>query len=164
MIIIPLCEAGKGIRDDLAKLLHQEWSDFERWSSKEKIITRLNERSAPASEELTLIAMESTEILATASIINYELPDDPERKYWLGEVLTAPEHRGKGVAGELIRRLIEIASASRYPALWLYTPDQQSLYRYLGWRSVEEKCVENESVTIMVYDLLPQSEVKRSET
>jgi len=153
MDIVRLQDSEPEITDTLATLFYQEWSDFECWSSKEKIISRLQQRSMGHNEEITLVALESTELLATASIITWELRDDFERKYWLGEVLTAPQHRGKGVASKLIRALLEAASLAGYPALWLYTPDQQGLYRHLGWRSVEEKCVDNERVTVMVYDL-----------
>lgn len=164
MNITRLCDEPKGTIDNLAALLHQEWSDFERWSSKEQIITRLNQRCALNNEELTLVALESTELLAAASIITWEIRDNPERKYWLGEVLTAQKHRGKGVASKLIRALIETSFAAGYPALWLYTPDQQALYHYLGWRSVEEKYVDNEWVTVMVYDLSTSSGINDQET
>jgi len=163
MIITALHQWAGGF-EPLAELLHQEWSDFERWSSKEKIITRLTARAAGNGDELTLVALESTVLMATASIITWELPDVPGRKYWLGEVLTAPEHRGKGIAGKLIRALIDAAIQAGYPALWLYTPDQQALYRYLGWQAVEEKYVENEWVTVMVRHLSPPGRDERDET
>ncbi|WP_437890314.1 GNAT family N-acetyltransferase [Phytobacter sp. V91] len=163
MIITALHHWDNGY-EPLADLLHQEWSDFERWSSKEKIITRLKARSTDNGDEITLVALESTVLMATASIITWELTDVPARKYWLGEVLTAPEHRGKGVAGKLIRALVDAATKAGYPALWLYTPDQQALYHHLGWQSVEEKYIENEWVTVMVRNLSPASAEKVEET
>ena len=84
MDIVRLQDSEREITDTLATLFYQEWSDFERWSSKEKIISRLQQRSMGHNEEITLVALESTELLATASIITWELRDDFERKYWLG--------------------------------------------------------------------------------
>ena len=163
-MIITALHRWEGGFEPLAELLHQEWSDFERWSSKEKIITRLTARAAGNGEELTLVALESTVLMATASIITWELSDVPGRKYWLGEVLTAAEHRGKGIAGKLIRALIDAATQAGYPALWLYTPDQQALYHYLGWQTVEDKYVENEWVTVMVRHLSPSGRGEQDET
>lgn len=164
MNITRLSDEPQKTVDDLAALLHQEWSDFERWSTKEKIIMRLTERCASKQDGMTLVALDSTELVATASIIPWELTDHPERKYWLGEVLTVEKHRGKGVARTLIRALIDASLAAGYPALWLYTPDQQALYHYLGWRRVEERLVDNEWVTVMVYDLSPSRESDGEET
>lgn len=163
-MIITALHQWEGGFEPLAELLYQEWSEFERWSSKEKIITRLTARAAENGEELTLVALESTALMATASIITWELSDMPGRKYWLGEVLTAAAHRGKGIAGKLIRALIDAATQAGYPALWLYTPDQQALYHYLGWQTVEEKYVENEWVTVMVRHLSPSGRGERDET
>ncbi len=137
----------------VAALIHQEWSDFERWASHETITERLRERNAPGNDEVTLVALEDGMPIATASIIQYELCDDMTRKYWLGEVLTAQAHRGKGIAGKLIRALSETAQAAGYPELWLYTPDQQALYARLGWKPVEEKYDSDEWVTVMVLPL-----------
>lgn len=147
-------DAGYG---PVAALIHQEWSDFERWSSRETITERLRARNAPGNDELTLVALDDDMPVATASIIKYELCDDMTRLYWLGEVLTAQAHRGKGIAGKLIRALIETARTVGYPELWLYTPDQQALYARFGWQPIEEKYVSGEWVTVMVLRLSPSA-------
>ncbi|WP_369410983.1 N-acetyltransferase [Candidatus Pantoea formicae] len=46
-------------------------------------------------------------------------------------------------------RLIAEARQRSIPALWLYTPDQQALYRRYGWQDVEQREVSHEEVTIM---------------
>lgn len=147
-------DAGFG---PVAALIHQEWSDFERWSSREVIAERLRKRNAPGNDEITLVALVDGMPVATASIIKYELRDDMARQYWLGEVLTAQAHRGKGIAGKLIRALLETARKEGYPELWLYTPDQQALYAYLGWQSIEEKYVSGEWVSVMALPLSPSA-------
>lgn len=137
----------------VAALIHREWSDFERWSSREVITECLRMRNTPGNDEMTLVALDGGTAVATASIIKYELRDDTARKYWLGEVLTAKSHRGRGIAGKLIRALTEAARMAGYPELWLYTPDQQALYTHLGWQRIEEKYVSGEWVTVMALPL-----------
>ncbi|MGX9242335.1 GNAT family N-acetyltransferase [Pantoea dispersa] len=88
-------------------------------------------------------------MLATASTILYELDDISERQFWMGEVLTAAAHRGKGVASALVQRLIAEARQRDMAALWLYTPDQQALYRRYGWQEVEQRIVSAEQVSVM---------------
>lgn len=87
--------------------------------------------------------------MATASIIHYELVDIVAREFWLGEVITSAEHRGKGVASALVTRLTDEARQRGISTLWLYTPDQQALYRRFGWQDVEKRVVADEEVTVM---------------
>jgi GNAT superfamily N-acetyltransferase len=131
-------------------MLHNEWSDLPNWDDANLIRQRLSLRNAADAKTLTLVAIDADgELMATASIIHYELRDIGEREFWLGEVITASEHRGKGLASALITRLIVEARQRSLTALWLYTPDQQALYRRYGWLEVEQRNVSGEEVTIM---------------
>lgn len=138
----------------VTQLLHNEWSDLANWKDAEVIGQRLNLRNAADAQTLTLVATSTEgELMATASIIHYELDDHAEREFWLGEVITARDHRGKGLASALVTRLIAEARARLIPALWLYTPDQQALYRRFGWQDVEQREISGETVTIMALPL-----------
>lgn len=90
---------------------------------------------------MTILTMESTDIQESESIIIWGFSDNQAWKYWLGESLTAPQHRGKGIAGKWIRALVDAALSAAYPALW----------PYLGWRRVEESREENEGGAVVVY-------------
>jgi GNAT superfamily N-acetyltransferase len=56
---------------------------------------------------------------------------------WLGGVFVLPEHRRRGVASALCRAAEEKAWSLGFKALYLFTPDQQSLYARLGWKKAE---------------------------
>ncbi len=134
----------------VTQMLHREWSAFANWRDADAIQQRLLARNAAEAQTLTLVATnESGELMATASIIQYELDDIAAREFWLGEVITAAQHRGKGLASALVTRLIAEARQRAIPALWLYTPDQQALYRRFGWQDVEQRAIAGEEVTIM---------------
>jgi len=92
-------------------------------------------------------------VVAAGSLICYELNDNPQRMYWLGEVITRPSHRGKGIGTTLVKRLIKHACEQNIAELWLYTPDMQPLYRKLGWVDEETRIVAEESVTVMVLNI-----------
>lgn len=129
--------------DAVTQMLHREWSDFPNWRDAAVIEQRLQARNAAEAKTLTLVATTSDgELMATASIIHYELHDIAEREFWLA-------HRGKGLASGLVTRLITEARQRGITALWLYTPDQQALYRRFGWQDVEQREIADEDVTVM---------------
>lgn len=141
--------------DAVTQMLHREWSDFPNWRDAAVIQQRLQARNHAEAKTLTLVATKSDgELMATASIIHYELSDIVEREFWLGEVITATEHRGKGLASALVTRLIAEARLRGITALWLYTPDQQALYRRFGWQDVEQRVMADEDVTVMVLKIV----------
>lgn len=136
--------------DAVTEMLHREWSDFPNWRDASLIRQRLIDRNAPSAQTLTLVTTSAEgELMATASIIHYEISDIAEREFWLGEVLTASQHRGKGLASALVTRSIAEAHQRAISALWLYTPDQQALYRRFGWQDVEQRMIAEEEVTVM---------------
>ena len=61
--------------------------------------------------------------------------------------------RAEGIAARLIRRVEEEAVDSGFSQFYLYTPDQQGLYRRLGWQELEELSYRGEAVTIMLRQL-----------
>lgn len=149
MHIEPLLAHRRRI-DELAALLHQEWGAFAQWSSRDIISRRLAERCAPDRPDVVLLALSpQQQIVGTASVTQYELTDKPERQYWLSEVFTHPQHRGQGIARHLIARCVEHGRAQGIDELYLYTPDQQALYQKLGWRSLEQRQIAGEAVTVM---------------
>ncbi|ALD43490.1 N-acetyltransferase [Serratia marcescens] len=149
MHIEPLLAHRRRI-EELAALLHQEWGAFAQWSSRDTISRRLAERCAPESQGVVLLALSpQQQIVGTASLTLYELTDKPERQYWLSEVFTHPQHRGQGIARNLIARCIEHGRIQGISELYLYTPDQQTLYQKLGWRPLEQRQVAGETVTVM---------------
>jgi predicted N-acetyltransferase YhbS len=138
----------------LTQLLFREWSAYPNWQDPAQIASRLLARNQPAVNTLTLVATaDEGALMGSASLIHYELTDVPEREFWLGEVITATEHRGKGVGSALITRMIAEARARAIAALWLYTPDQQALYRRFGWQDVEQREVDGDRVSVMMLRL-----------
>ncbi len=93
---------------------------------------------------------ESAELAATGSIKLRELPGHTDMQYWLGEIFVLPEHRNQGLGTRLTDVLAEHAFDHGVKSLFLYTPDQQSLYKKLGWIELSESSVNGEVVTLMV--------------
>jgi len=138
----------------ISGLLFKEWSSLPLWADEERIRTRLIERNSSDNGQITLVAIDAENTaIAAASLIRYELSDDPQRIHWLGEVITKPSHRGQGIGTLLVKALINYTSEQNMTELWLYTPDMQPLYRKLGWEDKETRVVNGESVSLMVLNL-----------
>lgn len=138
-----------------AQLLHTEWSHHPAWSHQPTILERLKQRNQTASSEFTLVATKDDKtVIATCSVIRYELDDIGAREYWIGEVVTDKKFRGQGVAKALIQQAIARAKQQQIGELWLYTPDQQAYYQRSGWQAVEQRQIAGEEVTVMVLRLV----------
>jgi GNAT superfamily N-acetyltransferase len=136
---------------EIANTLNASWGDLSPWSTTDKIRERLLAGSGDEDFPHGLVAVsESGTFAATGSVKLYELPSRPAMVHWVGEIFVRPEHRGKGLGSIVTRALSEYAFARGVQDLYLYTPDQQSLYARLGWAEISTETVNNEVVSIMV--------------
>lgn len=96
------------------------------------------------------VAMEGDQPVGTAALMARDMDSRPALTPWLASVFVLPEWRGQGIASALIRRVEEEAAAHGIGRFYLFTPDQQALYRRLGWQDHEKLCYRGEEVTIML--------------
>lgn len=142
----------------IAILLHHEWGELSPWASLSEIEKRLAKQLDAPGAPFTLVALGDGDVLlGTASIKLFELPEHQDKMYWLGEVCVRASLRGQGIGTALIRACIVEGRRLRLPTLYLYTPDQQSLYSRLGWEILQNTAVNGESVSIMRLTLLHEA-------
>lgn len=143
---------------EIANTLNQSWGDLPPWSTTDKIRDRLLVGTGDADFPRVLVALgENGTFAATGSVKLHELPSRPAMVHWVGEIFVRPEHRGKGLGSRVTQALSEYAFARGVQELYLYTPDQQSLYARLGWTEVSTKTVNHEVVSIMVLSSGPSA-------
>jgi GNAT superfamily N-acetyltransferase len=133
----------------IAGWLHEEWGNLPPWSSMERISSELQQRLNRNRPPLTIVAFVDPYPVGTASIIVREMEIYPEHLYWIGEVYVEREMRRKGIGSMLIRRTVEIASQIGIKELFMYTPNEASLYAKLGWTELERILYNGEEVTVM---------------
>ncbi|MBF0441193.1 MAG: GNAT family N-acetyltransferase [Oligoflexales bacterium] len=101
---------------------------------REEMARRLHRDRVP----FCMVAMINSIPVATASIIENDLPEKPEYTPWLASVFTEPSWRNKGIGGKMVRAVTrEVFKQGKYCELYLYTPDQEEFYRKLGWQRIE---------------------------
>lgn len=149
---------------EIAALLHAEWGDLAPWAVQADIERRFAGQLHTAQAPFTLVALaDSGELLGTASVKLFELPDHPDKVHWLGEVFIPRERRGQGIGSALVRACIAQSRALGLPALYLYTPDQQALYARFGWQEIAGAVVNGEEVSIMVLGMAQATSIKAAE-
>ena len=60
-----------------------------------------------------------------------------------------PEARGRGVGRHLMEHALIEAQRLGLPELYLYTPDVQAVYAKYGWREIETRPHNGETVSVM---------------
>lgn len=87
-----------------------------------------------------VVARENATVVAFASAFHYVHPDK-RAQLWVNEVGTAPTHRGRGLAKELLRMLASHARELGCTGLWVATEGDnepaRALYRSMGWDETE---------------------------
>lgn len=135
----------------IVSILHASWGELPPWSEKNTICTRLEASATEALFPHTLVAVTDNGYLAaTGSVKLFELPSHPDKTHWIGEIFVLPEYRNQGLGSRLTKALTDYAVAHGVSQIYLYTPDQQALYKRLGWQEVCTDTANNELVSIMV--------------
>ena len=132
----------------VAEWLWAEWA-CHKGRTLNMVADRLAARAASGGPEHTFVVLNDERPVATASFVAADLACRPDLTPWLAGVFVHLDHRGRGHAARLVRRVEEAARAAETETLWLYTPDAQGLYAKLGWETVGPETDYGMPVTLM---------------
>jgi GNAT superfamily N-acetyltransferase len=101
------------------------------------------ERKMASEDFVAFVAEDGREIVATSGIVVYEAPPTGGNptgiEGYIMNMYTAPEYRGKGLAGALLDRLVEYVRARGGRRLWLRTSEMgRGVYARAGFRENED--------------------------
>ena len=145
-----LCDRPEFV-EELAELNFKEWGEFRRGDTLEARTERMRNACGKGAIPSVVVAIEDGRLLGGALLIDSDMKTRPELTPWLAGVYVKAEERGRGVASQLVNRIVEEARTLGVQTLYLYTDAAQSLYARLGWEVVEELVYEDLPVTIMKY-------------
>lgn len=129
--------------------IFEAWGHLHRDLTQEQAIERVRAECGQGGVPSIFVAMQGETPVGTASLIADDMSIRREFTPWLASVFVVPEWRGQGIASGLVKRVEAEAIESGIRHFYLYTPDQQSLYRRLGWQDVEHLEYRGETVTVM---------------
>ncbi|WP_244272242.1 GNAT family N-acetyltransferase [Halomonas aestuarii] len=129
---------------------HAEWAHLSPGETLASRRAALRGECGPAGIPSVFLALALGRPVGTASLVAHDLDPRPALSPWLASVYVLPEWRGQGIASGLVRRVEAEAAGNRIGRLYLFTPDQQALYRRLGWQDHETLVHHGETVTLMI--------------
>lgn len=127
----------------------ESWGHLHPGLTLEQALERLKAECGQGRVPSIFVAMQGETPVGTASLIADDMSIRRELTPWLASVFVVPEWRGQGIASALVRRIEIEAVESGIEHFYLYTPDQQNLYRRLGWQEIESLEYRGETVTVM---------------
>lgn len=148
MQIVYLCD-HPALIPELAELNFKEWGHFKPHDTLEARTERMRKACGKGAVPTVVVAIEDSQLLGGALLIDSDLASRPDLTPWLAGVYVKAEHRGRGVASALVTRIVEEAAALGIPELYLYTDTSQSLYGRLGW-DVVENTLDDDGLAITV--------------
>ena len=146
-----LCDHPELI-EELAELNFKEWGEYKPEDTLAARTERMRAACGKGAIPSVVVALEDGRLLGGALLIDSDMDARPQLTPWLAGVYVKAEQRGRGIASQLVNRIVEEAAALGLPQLYLYTDAAQSLYARLGWEVVED----------MIYEGLPVTVMKRS--
>ncbi|QXH98665.1 MULTISPECIES: GNAT family N-acetyltransferase [Pseudomonas] len=150
MYIDYLCDHPHLI-EELAELNFKEWGEFRPGDTLEARTERMRAACGKGAIPSVVVAIEDGRLLGGALLIDSDMKIRPQLTPWLAGVYVKAEDRGRGVASQLVSRIVDEAAALGVSQLYLYTDAAQSLYAQLGWEVIEELVYDDLPVTVMKY-------------
>ena len=119
----------------LAKYSHDEWRPVydKAGMTLGDVVASYAQRVNTDTLPLALVAIYQDMVIGTGSLKLQDLDVRPQLTPWMGGLFVVKEHRGRGVATELIHRLIKEARRLSVKRLYLWTSSAEVLYANLGW-------------------------------
>jgi len=127
MISIVDSKAHPHLQEQLHQWLSAEWGNFDFFKGALKTFT------VPPP----LLAIKDLTLLGGLAFSRYPAPANKNLGLWINGVLVAPEHRGLGIATQLIQAAEITAQKTQAQSLYAKT-NIPKLYEKLDWHKLEE--------------------------
>lgn len=138
----------------LARWHHAEWSHLSPDRCLEDRVEYMRAQLGDTPLPTTFLAEQDGQLLGSASLVVEDMDSHPELTPWLASVYVTPRHRNKGIASQLVNRVIDHARECGVSRMYLFTPDRERLYAQLGWKLFAREHYHGVPVSLMTFDLV----------
>lgn len=138
----------------LARWLYDEWGRNNPAASLEGNTALLREQCRRDELPITLVAVNDSKPVGTATVRLWDLASRPDLSPWLASVFVQPERRGRGLGKQLVRAAETHAVRLGVTTLHLFTYSHASFYTGLGWRYLATDENRGQSVIVLSKQLL----------
>ncbi|MBK5108811.1 MAG: GNAT family N-acetyltransferase [Anaerolineales bacterium] len=133
----------------LADWFYAEWGHHNPQGSKQSMQDELRGNLNKDRVPLTIVWIQGSKPVASASLKIREMDTHPQYLHWLGGVFVHPDFRAQGIGSQVVEFTAAQASRLKVAELYLYTRNHENFYARLGWRVIEEPVYEGRVVSIM---------------
>ena len=133
----------------LAQWHHEEWGYLRPGDTVEARAERTRKLCGRGEIPSVLVAFSGVTLFGCAMLVAHDMETRVEFTPWLAGVFVAPEHRRRGIGSELVKRIVECATALGVSRLYLYTPKAEQMYARLGWSTIEHTIYRGAEVAVM---------------
>jgi N-acetylglutamate synthase-like GNAT family acetyltransferase len=102
----------------------------------EQRIEKLTVSAQKGKLPLTVVAICENQLLGSASLLPKTITHQ-HLSPWLSSVYVAPEFRNRGIGSALTQHILREAANIGMDEIYLFTPNAESLYASLGWKTIE---------------------------
>lgn len=138
--------------EEICSWHHEEWNYLNPGRSLEARIVGMREHIKGNVMPATHVAEVEGKIVGSASIVESDMPERPELTPWLASVFVDATARKKGVGRAVVLRVMQHAREAGIKTLYLYTPDREHFYKFMGWQTIEKLFYHGANVTLMKID------------
>ena len=135
MIVIDYLKNHPHLITTVSQWIFDEWgylTETDPSTQIAKTCLRLSDDTIP----LCIVALEDKQCVGTVSLYVDDLHTRPDLTPWLAALYVYADHRNRGVGGQLINRVLEVAHRFGVHRLYLHTETAEGYYRRKGWRSL----------------------------
>ncbi len=120
---------------------------------RERLLGHLNRSILP----MAWVAHKDGVVLGTAALRATDLPGHDHLTPWLSGVFVLPQYRRCGIGTALCRHVESCALQLGHTQLYLFTLDQQALYKRGGWRCMDKGTWMGISADVMTKSVAQQT-------
>ena len=133
----------------LADWYYTEWGHHNPQGSKQSMQDELRGYLNKDRVPLTIVCIQGSKPVASASLKIREMDTHPQYLHWLGGVFVHPDFRDQGIGSRVVEFTASEAIRLSVADLYLYTRSHKYFYARLGWQVIEEPVYESRVVSIM---------------
>ena len=139
--------------EPIAELLFRQWGHLRPGSTLESAIKRIETRCAGTTIPSAFVAEINSQPVGTVSIVEYDMDTRKDISPWVSSLFVWETFRHQNIGRKLVRFIESYAKDIGEERIYLFTPDKQKMYSFLGWKHLEETEYQSRNVSIMVINL-----------
>lgn len=133
----------------LAAWHHQEWAYLNPGDLLSERVERMKGYLGKGLVPSTFVFKQDGQLAGSAALVASDMDTRPTLTPWLASVFVAPPFRCQGIGSALVRHVMLCAKLGGIETLYLFTPDRQTFYEKLGWRTLSTEAYRGAAVTVM---------------